>query len=404
MKILQITAAYKKGSVGKISKSIHDFLISKGEESYVCYGVETKEKTEKGEIQVCNKFLRGINKIKYFFTGVCFNGSNLSTNRIIKTIKKINPDIVHIHCLNDYYLNVDKLFSYLKEHNIKTMFTMHCEHYYTGSCGYALTCNKWKEGGCDNSCPLFHKEFKHLPLFDRTKTMFKRMSNAFEGFNPNNLMFCPCTPWLKERMQDSLILSKYNNVIPVLNGADENIYHYYGLENNDRNKKVILYVTPRFNDPMKGSYKINNIAKEFLDDKNVEFHLVGNVPSDFKFEKNIICLGPKMKTELAKEYSKSDVTLMLSEAECFPMICVESLLCGTKIVGFKCGGPDKCYDKSIATFVEQNNYKEMSSSIRKFLSENYSKMQLSNYAKTIVSSNIMCENYYAVYKKFLNIK
>lgn len=403
MKILQITAAYKKGSVGKISHSIHNYLLEHGEESFVCYGVETQEPKEKNEYQVCNKLLRGLNKIKYFLTGICFNGSNISTRRIIKLISLKKPDIVHIHCMNDYYLNAKKLLEYLKKNNIKTMFTMHCEHYYTGSCGYALTCNKWKENGCDNNCPLFHREFKYLPLFDKTKTMFHRMDDAFKGFTPNNLMFCPCTPWLKERMEQSKILSKFKNVEPVLNGADENIYHYHET-NRPKQKKVVLYVTPRFDDPVKGSYKINDIAKEFLDNDGVEFRLIGAVPPDFRFEKNIICLGTKMKVELAEEYSNADVTLLLSEAECFPMICVESLLCGTKIVGFKCNGPDNCYSKSIASFVEQDDFKSMKTEINKFINEKYSKQQLSDYAKTIVSSKIMCENYYNIYKRFLNLK
>lgn len=402
MKVLQVTAAYKKGSVGKISNSIHQFLLSKGEGSYVCYGIETKEKKGKNEYQVCNKFLRGVNKVKYFFSGISFNGSNISTNRIINKIKKIKPDIVHIHCMNDYYLNSSKLLSYLKKHNIKTMFTMHCEHYYTGSCGYSLKCNKWKEKGCDNHCELFHKDFKYLPLIDRTKTMFLRMLKAYQGFDNNNLMFCPCTPWLKDRMKESLILSKYTNIIPVLNGADTEVYHYHP-ECRQNNKRIILYVTPRFNDPVKGSYKINDIAKHFIDDENVIFHLVGNVPEDFKFEKNIICLGPKMKEELAKEYSNADVTIMLSEAECFPMVCVESLLCGTKIVGFKCNGPDKCYDPKIATFIEQNDFVGMKNAIQKYIKEDYSKEELSKYAKTVVSSEVMCENYFNVYKYFLKI-
>ncbi len=403
MKILQITAAYKKGSVGKISYSIHKFLLEKGEESFVCYGVETHEPKEKNEYQVCNKFLRGINKIKYFITGICFNGSNISTRKIIKLIALKKPDIVHIHCMNDYYLNAKKLLNYLKKNDIKTMFTMHCEHYYTGSCGYALTCNKWKEHGCDNKCPLFHREFKYLPLFDKTKKMFLRMNDAFREFKSNNLMFCPCTPWLKERMEESKILARFKNIEPVLNGADEDVY-YYHEPNGSKNKKVVLYVTPRFDDPVKGSRKINDIAREFIDNSNIEFHLIGRVPEDFSFEKNIICLGPKTKDELAKEYSKADVTLLLSEAECFPMVCVESLLCGTKIVGFKCNGPDNCYTNDVAKFVEQNDFKNMKKEIERFLNENYSKQQLANYAKTIVSSKIMCEHYYSIYKRFLNFK
>lgn len=394
MKILQVTAVYGSGSVGKISKVIHENLLNSDYDSYVCCGVKPVGLNNKNVFLTCSKFLRGINKIKYYLTGLNLCGSNISTRRIIRKIKKIKPDIVHIHCLNDYYLNPHKLFAFLSKNNIKTMITMHCEHYYTGSCGYALTCNKWKEGGCHHCYQVKKSRF---PLFDKSTRMFNKLKQSFSLFNDDNIMFCPCTPWLKERAKESIILGKFSNFNPVLNGADSNIYKNY---QNKEDKKVILYISPRFSDPVKGSHKINDLAKLYKN-TDVVIKVVGNVPSDFKLENNITYLGPKYGEDLAKEYSSSDVTIMLSQAECFPMIIVESLLCGTKIVAFKSGGPERCYDEKYVKFVDQDDFNNMKIVIDSFIEEKYQKNVVESYGKSIVSEKVMFNNYVEAYNKLL---
>lgn len=394
MKILQVTAVYGSGSVGKISKTIHENLLSEKMESYVCCGVKPTVKTDENIFVTCSKFLRGLNKLKYYLTGLNLCGSNISTRRIIRKIKKIQPDIVHIHCLNDYYLNPHKLFRFLSKNHIKTLITMHCEHYYTGSCGYALACNKWKENGCHHCYQVKQNKF---PLFDRSKKMFLKLKKSFNLFDNNDIMFCPCTPWLKERANASIILRKYKQFIPVLNGADSSVYKNY---NNKNNKKTILYVSPRFSDPVKGSYKINDVAKHFKN-QNIDIKVIGDVPENFKLEDNIIFLGKKYGVDLAKEYSAADVTIMLSEAECFPMIIVESLLCGTKVVAFKSGGPEKCYDEKYVKFVQQNDFAAMAKEINNYLNENYPKADVEAYAKDHVSEKNMFNNYLKAYNELL---
>lgn len=394
MKILQVTAVYGSGSVGKISKVIHENLLATNIESYVCCGVKPKIKTDQNIFLTCSKFLRGLNKLKYYLTGMNLCGSNISTRRIIRKIKVIKPNIVHIHCLNDYYLNPHKLFKFLAKNHTKTLITMHCEHYYTGSCGYALSCNKWKDGGCYNCYQIKQSKF---PLIDRSKKMFLKLKHSFNLFDNNDIMFCPCTPWLKERANASIILRKYNQFNPVLNGADSSIYKNY---NNKTTKPTVLYVSPRFDDPVKGSHKINDVAR-ILKDTNIVIKLVGNVPSSFKPEPNILYLGPKFGEDLAKEYSSSDVTIMLSQAECFPMIIVESLLCGTKVVAFKSGGPEHCYDETFVKFVEQNDFNNLKKEIINCVNENYSKNEVEEYARANVSEKVMFKNYVSAYNKLM---
>lgn len=404
MKILQISAVYKQGSVGKIVSDIHNYLLKQGVESYVCYGVKNKNVEPTNNVMRCGtEFLRQANHVRHYLTGMEMDGCHYSTQQFIKKIKEIKPDIVHVHCMNDYYLNSLKLLKFLGENKIKTIFTLHCEHSYTGSCGYALNCDKWKNGGCDNHCHFFNEDRNSLfPLFDRSRKMWLRMNKAFSYFENNNVHFCSCTPWLDKRLSESTILSRFTNHTVIFNGADSEVYKVYdNLIKNEEKKRTILYVCPRFTDPIKGATQINEIAKRFLNDENISFRLAGRVPQDYKFESNITTIGPRYNTDLAKEYSSADVSIMLSKAECFPMVCVESVLCGTKVVAFKCGGPDEAYSPDLVRFVDPKDYDGFAATIREILNSGYNKSSIEKTAKRLYSQDVMAKGYYDTYINFL---
>lgn len=39
----------------------------------------------------------------------------IPTNHLLNIIKKEKPDIVHLHCLNGYFVDIYKLVNYLKK-------------------------------------------------------------------------------------------------------------------------------------------------------------------------------------------------------------------------------------------------------------------------------------------------
>lgn len=50
-------------------------------------------------------------------------------------------------------------------------------------------------------------------------------------------------------------------------------------------------------------------------------------------------------------YSMADVFVLCSERETFSMVCAESICCGTRICGFKCGAPETVFEEPYAHFV-----------------------------------------------------
>ena len=201
MKVLQVNCVYKKGSTGKIVHDIHTELEKRGIESVVCYGRGARIR-EPHVYKTCPEWYSKLQNLLSRFTGLMYGGCLFSTAKLIRTIKKEKPDIVHLHCINGYFVNIYRLVTWLKRSGIKTVLTLHAEFMHTANCGYALDCEKWKSG-C-GKCPRLRRETKSF-LFDRTHASWRKMKKAFEGFG-EDLIITSVSPWLMERAQDSPIL------------------------------------------------------------------------------------------------------------------------------------------------------------------------------------------------------
>ncbi|RGC45099.1 glycosyltransferase [Absiella sp. AM29-15] len=389
MKIIQINSVYNKGSTGKIVFDIHNDLLKNNIDSIICYG-RGKKSNDENVIKVCSEVYSYIQHFISEFTGIPYNGFFFSTRKIINIIKKEKPDIVHIHCLNGYYVNIYKLIKWLKINRISTILTLHAEFMYTGGCGLALDCNKWLEArGCHN-CIRFKQEF-HSKFFDRTNFMWNQMIRAFEGFDKKKLIVSSVSPWLLHRAKQSYVFKDYRNVT-VENGLDTNVFHAYDSETIDslknkhkiRDEKVIFYVTPTFNikpNHNKGANYVIELAKKMITEK-VVFIVVGSYDKNIEVPPNITMLGNIFDQKLlAKYYSMADITLLTSKKETFSMVTAESLSCGTPVVGFKAGAPEMIAIKEYSCFVDYGNIDALYDAVIEMLSQNKKNFIIHKFAK-----------------------
>ena len=104
-----------------------------------------------------------------------------------------------MHNLHGYYINIDLLFSCLKQLNKPVVWTLHDVWPFTGHSAYcdAVGCSKWKNG-CEN-CP----QMKVYPksYVDRSKRNWERKRNIFCGVT--NLTIVTPSKWLAELVEDS---------------------------------------------------------------------------------------------------------------------------------------------------------------------------------------------------------
>lgn len=402
MKVLQVNCVYNNGSTGKIVFDIHVELKKQDIESVVCYGRGTTV-VEPNVYKTCSELYSKFNNLIARFTGLMYGGCHFSTNRLISIIKKEKPDIVHLHCINGCFVNVYRLVTWLKEHNIKTVLTLHAEFMYTGNCGHAMDCDKWKSG-CGN-CSRLRKETKSL-LFDRTHTSWKKMKNAFDGFD--NLIVASVSPWQMERAKQSSIFTDKHHCV-VFNGVDTNIFHSYDTselkkKHNITNEKIIFHATAGFSiDPnhIKGGYYVFELAKRLIKE-NVKIFVAGTYDTSIVPAENVVFLGRiDNQKMLAQYYSMADLTLLTSKKETFSMPVAESLCCGIPVVGFKAGGPESIAIPEYSKFVEYGDLEAITSAVHEQLNTEINKLIVPYEAANIYSREIMSCMFIQKYKELI---
>lgn len=402
MKVLQVNSVYCKGSTGKIVADIHTELQKEGIDSVVCYG-RGDLINEPNVYKTCPEWYSKVNHLFTRFSGIMYGGLYLSTQKLIHIIEKEKPDIVHLHCINGYFVNIYRIVSYLKKQNIKTVLTLHAEFMYTANCGIAFDCDKWKTG-CGN-CKEYQR-YTESKFIDGTHRSWILMKKAFEGFE--NLIITSVSPWLESRAKLSPILGHAQHTT-VFNGLDTSIFKRY----NDadirekygiaQNQPFVFHATASFTTDihsLKGGRFICELAKRC---PNVSFVVAGPYVSDLDIPENIKLLGRVAdQVELAKLYSAADVTLITSKRETFSMVTAESLSCGTPIVGFKAGGPESIAVPEFSAFMEYEDVDALQSAISEFMKRQWDKDLISSEAHKCYSRAVMTQNFIQVYNQILD--
>ena len=134
-KLLQIGFAVNSGSTGRIAEQIGLVAMKNGFESYITYA-RGYNPSESKVIKIGTKFSFYRHVLRTRIFGDHLNGSKLSTLKLIKTVKSIKPDIIHLHHIHGYYLNVPLFFDFLKKYNKPVVWTLHDCWAFTGHCTY----------------------------------------------------------------------------------------------------------------------------------------------------------------------------------------------------------------------------------------------------------------------------
>lgn len=337
MKVLQVNCVHRKGSTGKIVHDIHTELQKRGIESVVCYGRGEKVK-EKNVYKTCGELYSKFNNFLSRFTGLMYGGCFFSTGKLIRIIKKEKPDIVHLHCINGYFVNIYRLVTWLKKSGISTVLTLHAEFMHTANCGHAFDCDKWKTG-C-GFCPRLRQETKSL-LFDRTHTSWRKMKHAFDEFQ--NLTIIAVSNWIAQRAAQSPIFAGHT-IQTIHNGIyiknfdsqrdfllERSLRAQYGIPEG---KKIVLHVTPSFRNPVKGGIFVSMLS-EMLPEGNICVVVGGGAETT----KRLIAVPfVSDQKQLSAFYKMADVLVVTSKCDNYPTVCLEANCCGTPVVGFDVGG------------------------------------------------------------------
>ncbi len=336
MKILMINVVCGIRSTGRICTDLAEELEKQGHEVKIAYGRENvPEKFKKYAVRVGNNFDVYLHALKARIFDTSGFESKRVTKRFVKWIKQYDPDVIHLHNIHGYYINIEILFDYLRECGKKIIWTLHDSWAFTGHTPYcdSIGCEKWISG-C-SSCEL--KNCYPKSIKDNSKINWKKKKDVLTGI-PNMLIVTP-SKWLQTCVKKSF-LSCYKNIV-INNGIDikkfEPTQSDFRVKYNLENKYVLLGVATAWDD-MKGYSDFIKLS-ELLDEK-YKIVLVGLNKKQIKRLPNSI-IGIERTTnikELAEIYTASDLFLNLSYCENYPTVNMEAIACGTPVLTYNTGG------------------------------------------------------------------
>lgn len=327
------------GSTGRICTDIAAALESNGNEVKIAFGRNADivpAQYNKYAVRIGNDIdlkIHGLITRAFDATGF---GSMRATRKFIHWIYQFDPDIIHLHNLHGYYINIDLLFSCLKQLNKPVVWTLHDVWPFTGHSAYcdAVGCSKWKNG-CGN-CP----QMKVYPksYVDRSKRNWERKRNIFCGVT--NLTIVTPSKWLAELVEDSF-LNEYP-VKVINNGIDTGKFHKVSTHLRSdlrlQRKKILLSVATVWND-LKGLSDFERLAD--LLGENYKIILVGGMTNSQEKElpESILHIRRTQDVnEMVELYNTADIYLNLTYCDTYPTVNLEAASCGTPVITYAVGG------------------------------------------------------------------
>lgn len=354
MKVVQINT-FSNGSTGALMMNIHQGLLEAGEDSYVIWA-RGRNPRDDHEFSIKDK-------LGMITDGIVYSrildrsgfGSARATHKLLDILDRIHPDIVHVHNLHGYYLNIEILFTYLNEHNIPVVWTLHDCWGFTGHCSYfdSVQCTKWKTGCHD--CEL-KKTYPSSLFRDNSANNYRDKKRLFTSHANTNVVVP--SKWLARLVKQSFLGTL--NCITINNGIDHTIFRV--LEDSTQwkrkqglaDKKIVLGVASEWS-YVKGLSDMVSLSR-LLDD-SFKVVIVGvSKKQKAALPKNVIGIEKTENVnELVEIYNSADYFMNPTYSDNFPTVNIEALSCGAPVITYNTGGSPEALSSETGKVIEQGN-------------------------------------------------
>lgn len=336
MRVLLINSVCGIRSTGRICTDLAKQFEKDGHEVKIAYGRidEVPEQFQKYAVRIGSDLDMKMHALRTRILDEHGFGSKRATKRFLEWAEEYNPDLVWLHNIHGYYINIEMLFEWIKQRpNMQVKWTLHDCWAFTGHCSHfsVVQCEQWKTQ-C-NYC-VQKDRYPASKIKDNCYTNFKRKKDAFTGVKKMTLI----TPsnWLANLVKQSFLKEypievQYNTIdLSVFKPTESEFRKKYYLED----KKIILGVASTWDD-RKGLDDFIELRK-LLDDRYV-IVLVGLSEKQIEtLPEMIIGIERTNNTvELAEIYTAADVFVNPSKEETFGLTTVEAIACGTPVIVYK---------------------------------------------------------------------
>jgi glycosyltransferase involved in cell wall biosynthesis len=227
------------------------------------------------------------------------------------------------------------------------VWSLHDMWAFTGGCHYDENCNAY-ENSCGN-CKVLGGSKEN----DLSRKVFNRKQKTFSQIE--NMTIVGLSKWLSDCANNSTLLKDKKHV-NLHNPIDTAVFKPFDKEKArelwslPQDKKLVLFgANSATSDPRKGFDELSN-ALHKLKNKDIEFVVFGSSEpkqsQNFGFKTHY--LGSLVDdVSLVTLYSAVDVMVVPSLQENLSNAIMESLACGTPVVGFEIGGNSDMIEHNI---------------------------------------------------------
>ena len=367
-KLLQINPVVRLNtSTGRIMREIGELAIAAGWESYVAYsGARDGMPPHSSHlVPVGDKLDLAIHAVATRLFDAHGLASRRATRQLIRRIREIDPDIIHIHNIHGYFLNYPLLCKYLKESGKPVIWTVHDCWLYTGHCYYysAAHCDKWRTG-CGH-CPQ-KRAFPASLVFDRSARNWRDKQRAFGSLD--NLTIVPVSDWIRQEMASSFLADK--RFLVFHNGIDLDTFRPEAAEGAPRRDGTVILGVASLWHEEKGFEDLVKLAGMLRSDEHLV--MIGRM-SDEQRQRMPDGVELIERTEnvgkLAALYATATAFVNPTWQDNYPTVNLEAIACGTPVVTYRTGGSVESVTEGTGFVVEQGDVAGMLARVRELAAE-----------------------------------
>jgi len=286
----------------------------------------------------------------------------------------LEADVIHLHWVNQGMLSLSGIERILRSGK-PVVWTMHDIWPATGICHLTLSCHHFTSR-CHNCHYLPNKGSAN----DLSSKIWERKRKLFELYP---ISFVACSRWLENEAKHSALLHE-QRLTNIPNPIDTRVFcpgskqEARRQENLPEDKRLILFVCQRANNPYKGMDYLTDACRQLVESfpemrQNTGVMILGShaeeVAAQLPFES--YALGYVTDEQrIVRIYQATDLFILPSLSENLPNTIMEAMACGVPCVGFRVGGiPEEIDHQKNGYVAEYRNAADLAKGIHWVLDE-----------------------------------